>query len=270
MGAVCGCGNESRDISSFWRGLALRKITFKTYCKIYEDNKMKWMNYCEDTRKIDLDKCNELSKLLVNDDFSKNENKIFIEILNEFINSQSGKLTFFTCLSFFTKLSGNDFASSLSDYNKKPTTNQTYIESLRSSESAENFEIVSYSLLEMAIKKKEHDDVTKLFIQLVSEFAVPFVYFAKKDRDEKLLVFSKENREKLFKQLKSFNSQKFYGYLFHEDNFALIYDDLVRIHTMSQAYSVDELVKVRTTANVGKSRFGDTPTPENCDAAVAN
>lgn len=269
MGTISCCGNDSRDISTFWNGLELRKITFKTYIKIFEENQMNWLNSGEHIRSINLEKCNELNKLLTNDDFTKNEQKIFIEKLNEFVNSLSDKLTFFTCLIFFTKITGHDNLALDDNVNKSLSKRQSYIETLRNSEITQNFLIIFDSILKMAIKKKEHDDVTKLFIQIVTEFAVPFVYFNKKDRDEKKFIYCKDNREKLFKMLKNFHLQKLYEYLFHYDNVSLIHNDLVKFNMLSHVNPTDELVKIRTTANFGKSNYDDTPTPGN-DAIVIN
>ena len=241
MGAVCGCGHETRDISTFWRGLELRKITFDSFLKVYEKNQMNWLNSGENNRVVDLRKCDELNKLLYNPEFSAEERTIFLEKLNDFINSQSDKLTFFTCLSFFTKLNEEEIT------NSKKNEKKSYLDSLRVNERLKNFDVVFDSLLKMAIKKKDHEDVTRLFIQLVTEFPVPFLHANKKDKDEKLAIYSKENKERLFNQIKAYNSQKFYEYMFNKENISIIHNDLLKIHT---SYPINDLVKVRTTTNI--------------------
>lgn len=270
MGAVC-CGNESRDIASFWRGLELRKISFERFCQIYEKNQMNWLNSGENNRVVDLRKCQELNTLLVSQDFSAEEKLIFLDKLNEFINSQSDKLTFFTSLSFFTKL--NEDGEISKNSKSKKNEKLSYIESLRANERTKNFDIVFDSLLKMAIKKKDHEDVTKLFLQLVTEFPVPFLHAGKKDRDEKLGLYCRENRDRLFAQLKMFNSQKFYEFMFNLENVSLVHNELVKIHAMNPLNNgVEQLVKVRTTANAAAAAAaagGATPTPGNVTAVKA-
>lgn len=251
MGAVCGCGPEGKDISTFWRGFELRKITFDTFCKIYEKNQMNWLNSGENNRTVDLRKCEELNRLLFNPEFNEREKAVFFEKLNEFVNSQSDKLTFFTSLSFFTKLNEDE------SHKNKSNEKEMFIDSLRANERKKNFDIVFESLLKMAIKRNDHEDVTKLFIQLVSEFTVPFLFWEKKDKEYNLAIYTKENREKLFSQIKMYNLQKFYEYMFNKDNISIIHKDLCKIQMNNP---VDELVKVRTTTNVNTTN-NTKPTP---------
>jgi len=266
MGGVC-CGNESRDISTFWRGLELRKISFESFCKIYEKNQMNWLNSGENNRVVDLRKCQELNKLLVNNDMSIEERQHFTEKLNEFVNNQSDKLTFFTCLSFFTKL--NEEQVSKNSSKAKQSEKLDYIESLRNSERTKNFDIVFDTLLKMAIKKKDHEDVTKLFLQLVTEFPVPFLHGKQKDRDEKMALYCRENRDRLLAQLKMFNSQKFYDFMFNPENISVIHSEIVKIQSTNPNTEVDQLVKIRTTTNVIAAGAA-TPTPGNNNSVKAN
>jgi len=253
MGAACGCGQETRDISTFWRGLELRKITFEKYCQIYEKNQMNWLKSGGNTRLIDLKNCNDLNILLENNELSPDNKKIFMDKLNDFVNSQSDKLTFFTCLSFFTKLGEEETSAKTAEKAKA----QSVIESLRNKERAHNFSIVFESLLKMAIKKSEHEDVTKLFIQLVSEFPIPFVYSINKDREEAQAICSQDNREALFNKIKMYNLQKFYEFMYNKDNISLIQRELESIYSNC---SVKVLPKVRTTSNVNANSVV-TPTP---------
>jgi hypothetical protein len=253
MGALCGCGPEGKDVSTFWRGFELRKITFDSFCKIYEKNQMNWLNSGETNRTVDLRKCQDLNKLLFNPELNERDKDIFFDKLNEFVNSQSDKLTFFTCLSFFTKI--NDDETPKIKTNEK----QSYIDSIRANERKKNFDLVFESLLKMAIKRSEHEDVTKLFIQLVTEFTVPFLLSDKKIKENILAVYIKENREKLFSQIKMYNLQKFYDYMFNKDNIFMIHNDLTKIQ-MNRP--MDELVKVRTTTNVDvNNNTNNKPTP---------
>jgi hypothetical protein len=230
MGAVCGCGTDKGDIASFWRGMELRKITFQAYCKIFEKNQMNWLSSGDGNNHINLRKCEELSKLLYNPDFTEAERKLFIDKLNEFVNSQSDKLIFFTCLSFFTKLNEDEKPQQSKKIGKK-----SYIESLRNSERSKNFDIVFDELLNMAIKKNEHEDVTKLFIALATVFPLPFLYSDKKEKEENFSVYSYQHREQLFNQIKMYNKQKFYEYMFNKENVSIIHNDLVKIHFGSQS-----------------------------------
>lgn len=230
MGAVCGCGTDKGDIASFWRGMELRKITFEAYCKLFERNQMNWLSSGDGNNHIDLSKCQELSKLLYNSDFTEAERKLFIVKLNEFVNSQSDKLTFFTCLSFFTKLNEDEKPQQSKKIDKK-----SYIESLRNSERSKNFDIVFDALLNMAIKKNEHEEVTKLFIDLVTVFPLPFLFSDKREKDENFSVYSYPNREQLYNQIKIYNKQKFYEYMFNRENVSIIHNDLVKINYGSQS-----------------------------------
>jgi len=241
MGAAC-CGHDSKDISTFWRGLELRKISFDKFYQIYEKNQVNWLNSGENNRYINLRKCQELNRLLFNNELTPDQREIFLDKLNEFVNNLSDKLTFFACLSFFTQLNDDDASSKAKNKEK-----ENYLESLRVNERKKNFDIIFNSLLKLAIKKNDHDDVTKLFIQLVTEFTVPFLCSNKKELDEKLKIYSKNNRELLFKQLKMFNLQKFYEYMFSTNNISIIHEDLARINTNKP---MEDIVKVRTTPNV--------------------
>lgn len=239
MGAVCACGPERGDISTFWRGLELRKITFDAYCKIYEKNQINWLNSGDNNHFINLRKCDELNKLLYNSDFTADERDLLIENLNEFVNKLSDKLTFFTCLSFFTILNEDN------QKNKK-SAKQSFIESLRSEERVKHFDIVFESLLKMAIKKNDHEDVTKLFIELVTVFPVNFLYTSLKAKEEILAVYSSHNREILFNQISRKNKKIFYEYMFNKDNVWLIHNDLMKIHANIQNV---EITKITKTSN---------------------
>jgi len=235
MGAVCACGPEKGDISSFWRGLELRKITFESYFRIYEKNQMNWLNSGDNNHSIDLIKCNELNKLLHNSDFTATERETYIEKLNEFVNKQSDKLTFFTSLSFFTKLNNDDELQK-----DKTIEKHSFIESLRNIEKTKNFDFIFDSLLKMAIKKNEHEDVTKIFIELITVFPATFLYTNKKQLGEINSVYSTFNREQLFNQIKMYNKQKFYEYMFNKDNVSIIHNDLMKIHSN---FEVGEIIK---------------------------
>ena len=253
MGAMCGCGNETKDISTFWRGLEIRKITFDQYITIFERNQKNWLSSGDANRVVDIRKCNELFKLLHNNEFSEKERIVFFDRMNEFVNNQYDKLTFFTCLSFFTRLNESELAKR-SLTSSAPSAEQ-YIESLRTNERDKNFEIVFEHLLRLAIKKKDHEDVTKLFVQLITEVPLNFVYLSQREREEKSIIFSKENREILFNNLKGYPSKKFYEYIFSKDNVAHINNDLLKISSSNGLK--DDLIKVRTTSVLNNT----TPRP---------
>lgn len=243
MGAACSCGQESMDIVAFWRGLELRKITFEKFCKLLETNQGNWLNSGgENRRTIDLKNCEELKGLLINNELSEIEKNVFFEKLQIFVNRQHDKLTFFTCLAFFTQL-----YEDRSSADKKPTPNQTYIQAIKNKEKEKSVDKIYETLLRLAIKKNDHDDVTKLFIELVTEIPVLIVHSSKKDIEEKNIIYSKANRDRLFAQLKSMSQNKFYEYMFNKDNISLIHNDLVKIN--SGNHVKEDLAKIKSTSN---------------------
>lgn len=242
MGAVCGCGQEVKDIASFWNGIELRKYTFNQYFKIYEKYQMKWLTSGENNRFVDIRKCEELNKLLNNSEFTEKERIVYFDKLNDFVNNQSDKLTFFTSLAFFTKLDEESKEKNNLDNSEK------YIESIRKKEVERNFDVIFELLLKMAIKKRDHEDVTRLFIQLVTEIPIPFINLTHREKDERMIIYSKENREKLFNQIKAYPIEKFYEYIFSKDNVNLIHKELSRIYFSND--SLEDLTKIRTTSNL--------------------
>lgn len=254
MGAICGCGQDNNDIASFWRGLELRKITFEKFCKIFENNQSNWLNSGGDSKRmVDLKKCEELKSLLVNNELTENERTVFLDKLQNFVNRQSDKLTFFTCLGYFTKLHEDRNVNTSGDKDKNKKPDHAYVEELKAKQKEESYDKIFETLLKLAIKKNDHDDVTKLFIELVTEIPISIIHSNKKEIEEKNILYSKVNRERLFNQLKSMNSKKFYEYMFDKDNISKIHADLVKISTQHPVN--DNLTKVRTTTNA------TTPTP---------
>lgn len=250
MGAMCGCNNQSNDIVGFWRNIELRNITFDAYQKIFEKNQRKWLSSGENKRSVDLRKCEELYPLLDSSDFSEKQRTVYFDKLNEYINEQSDKLTFFTSLAFFTRVTQENVS-------KEQANN--LLDSLNTAEKPKIHEHLFSNLIKMAIKRNDHDDVTKFFIEFVTEFPLEFVTLEKKDMDEKLQIYSQANRDKLFSQIKMMNSQKFYDYMFNRENVSLIHNDLIKIH---MDYAGNDLVKVRTGANKeNKSQENATPNP---------
>lgn len=252
MGAMCGCNSSNTDIIGFWRNIQLRKITFDAYQKIYEKNQRKWLSSGDNKRSVDLRKCEELYPLLDSSDFTDKQRTVYFDKLNEYINEQSDKLTFFTSLAFFTKVTTEE-----NPQIRRQADN--LLDSLNLGEKPKIHDHLFCNLIKMAIKRNDHDDVTKFFIEFVTEFPLEFTSIEKKDREEKLQIYSQANRDKLFSQIKMMNSQKFYDYMFNRDNVSLIHNDLLKIHL---DYASNELKKVRTGANV-ENRNTPTPTPEN-------
>lgn len=223
MGGLCGCFSSNNDIIGFWRTIELRKITFDTYQKIYEKNQRKWLASGDNKRSVDIRKCDELFTLLDSPDFSEKQRLIYFDKLNDYINDQSDKLTFFTSLSFFTKLTTEK------DNKSKDQLADNIIDNLKPKENIKEHEIIFSNLIRMAIKRSDHDDVTKFFIEFVTEFPLQFLIIDKKDIEERTQVYSLANRNKLFDQIKSMDNKKFYDYMFNRENVSLIHEDLMKI-----------------------------------------
>lgn len=246
MGGLCGCFSSNNDIIGFWRTIELRKITFDTYQKIYEKNQRKWLSSGENKRSVDLRKCEELYPLLDSSEFTDKQRTVYFDKLNEYINEQSDKLTFFTSLAFFTKLNREDTKQA-----------ENILDSIKE-EKPKIHDILFASLIKMAIKRTDHDDVTKFFIEFVTEFPLQFIYIDKRELEEKMQIYSQINRDKLFSQIKMMNNQRFYEYMFNKENVSLIHNDLLKIQ---MDYSSNDLVKIRTGANVNTP--GQELTPGN-------
>merc|ERR1712032_1377854 len=89
----------------------------------------------------------------------------------------------------------------------------------------------------------DHDDVTKFFIEFVTEFPLQFVCSDKKEQEEKSQIYSQNNRDKLFSQIKMMNNQRFYEYMFNKENVMLIHEDLIKIQMESSGGN--DLIKIR-------------------------
>lgn len=245
MGAMCGCNTNNNDIVGFWRNMGLRNLTFDAYKKIYEKNQRKWLSSGENKRSVDITRCEELFPLLDSVDFTDKQRKLYFDGLNDYINELSDKLTFFTSLSFFTRVNANE-----KDMNSEQKA-ENILDSIKNNEEKPRVHDVLFgSLIKMAIKRNDHDDVTKFFIEFVTEFPLQFVYVDKKTIEEHMFVYSKDNRDKLFVKVKAMNTTKFYEYMFNRDNVSHIHNDLLKIHADN---SSDDLMKIRTAANVNQS-----------------
>jgi len=241
MGGICGCNNTSNDITTFWKNMEIRKLTFDAYQKIYEKNQRKWLSSGENKRTVDLRKCEELFPLLDSADFTEKQRNFYFDKLNEYINDQSDKLTFFTSLAFFTRISAKEAAN---------TQPENILNSIKTEEKPKMHEHLFSNLIKMAIKRNDHDDVTKFFIEFVTEFPLQFVFSDKKEIEEKQQIYSKYNRDKLFSQIKMMNNLRFYEYIFNRQNVTLIHNDLCKIHSDNLSVATNDLVKIRTEANV--------------------
>jgi hypothetical protein len=251
MGAMCGCNTNNNDIVGFWKNMGLRSLTFDAYKKIYEKNQRKWLSSGENKRSVDIKKCEELFPLLDSVDFTEKQRKLYFDGLNLYINDLSDKLTFFTSLAFFTKVSNENEIKTLDE--DRSAVN--ILDSIKNREESPKIHDLLFShLIKMAIKRNDHDDVTKFFIEFVTEFPLQFVYLDKREIEERMQVYSKDNRDKLFAKIKMMNSQRFYEYMFNRDNVSHINNDLLKIHSEN---SSKELSKIRTGANVNQTN--DTP-----------
>merc|ERR1712160_31753 len=115
---MCGCNSSANDIIGFWKSIELRKISFDSYQKIFENNQRKWLSSGENKRSVDLRKCEELYPLLDSSDFTDKQRAVYFDKLNEYINEQSDKLTFFTSLAFFTRISKDQEMKNLEKTNE--------------------------------------------------------------------------------------------------------------------------------------------------------
>ena len=240
--AMCGCNGSASDITGFWKSIELRRLSFDEYQKIFEANQRKWLSSGENKRSVDLRKCPQLYPLLDSADFSEKQRTVYFDKLNEYINEQSDKLTFFTSLAFFTRIGTNQEMKSTEQA-------ENILDTLKKEEKTKTHDHLYNNLIKMAIKRTDHDDVTKFFIEFITEFPLQFVYAdSKKEMEEKMTVYSQTNRDKLFSQIKMMNNAKFYEYMFNRENVMLIHEDLLKIQMESGG---NDLIKIRTGANVG-------------------
>ena len=140
MGGMCGCNNVKNDIVGFWRNIGLRNLTFDAYKKIYEKNQRKWLSSGENKRSVDITKCDELFPLLDSIDFTEKQRKLYFDSLNQYINELSDKLTFFTSLSFFTRVTqeieiknhekAENILDSIKDSEERPKTYEVLFSNL--------------------------------------------------------------------------------------------------------------------------------------------
>ena len=245
--AMCGCNSSANDIIGFWKSIELRKISFDSYQKLFEVNQRKWISSGENKRDVDLRKCDGLYTLLDSADFSDKQRIVYFNKLNEFVNEQTDKLTFFTSLAFFTRISKDQEVKALT---KTSEQGLNILDNERGGKEANVSDHLYNNLIKMAIKRTDHDDVTRFFIEFVTEFPLEFVYVEKKVREEKEQVYSQGNRDKLFTQIKMMNNAKFYAYMFNKENVMLIHNDLLKIQ-----------VEEKNVVNVnGTTRNGTTVT----------
>jgi hypothetical protein len=150
MGAMCGCTNSTNDIINFWKNIQLRNLSFDSYRKIFSENQRAWLSSGENRGTVDIRKCNELYPLLEISEFSAKQSSFYFDKLNEYINNQLDKLTFFTCLAFFTKVS-------VEHQNKKEKKDaENILDSFKQEENNANqtiHEKLFSHLIKMAIKK---------------------------------------------------------------------------------------------------------------------
>ncbi len=175
MGAMC-CINTTNNIENFWKNINLRNITFDSYQKIVVENQRDWLVSGESLRTVDVKNCNGLYALLDISELSEKQRILYFYKLNEYINDLPDKLTFFTSLAFFTKLSSEYFlnrdtkeSSNVLDMYKNELTYVLYNSKGEGNQIILHEKIFSI-LIKMAIKKSDHDDVTKCFIDFVTEF----------------------------------------------------------------------------------------------------
>jgi len=244
---MCGCNSSANDIVGFWKSIELRKISFDAYQKIFEKNQRKWLSSGENKRSVDLRKCEELYPLLDSSDFTEKQRAVYFDKLNEYINEQSDKLTFFTSLAFFTRISKDQEL-------KTSEKAENILDSLKTAEKTKTHDHLYNNLIKMAIKRTDHDDVTKFFIEFVTEFPLQFVYVDKRELEEKMTIYSQNNRDKLFSQIKMMNNQRFYEYMFNKQNVMLIHDDLLKIQMDNGGNT--KLEKIRTEAKVATTTPG--------------
>ncbi len=233
MGGACTCGGRINDSLVFWSRLNIRKITFYEYLKLFEENKINWVKSAciENNFIIDISKCEKLNQLLDSPDFTEKERIFFLEKIKNFFSKQTDKLLFFTSLSFFTSIEDQNSK----DQNKKKISKEekeakALIDELKNEPFKDNYDTIFDNLRKMAIKPHDHNDVTKTFIELVSEFTIDFLDIEPVIKKEKYSQYSQSIREKLFDRLQKKPKDKFYDYMFNIKNIKLITDDLNRIY----------------------------------------
>lgn len=230
MGMACGCQHQYIDGSNVFEGLMIRKLYFREYIKIFEDNRSNWLKKFEFERKnensFDIKKFKLLGDLLDSPNFSDHQREFFLSKINIFLSKIPDALIFFTSLSFFTKLE-NVTKRKKNFLSRKITLNNILEEKVE-----DEYDFIRDNLLKLSIKQHDHDVVTKLFIEFVSEFTIDFIYSEEDtiEKNEKKKKFSRENREKLFNWLKKMNNENLYLYLFDSKNVKKISQDLERLY----------------------------------------
>jgi len=251
MGGACVCNNQIiNECSLFWSRVNIRKITFQEYVKIFADKRSEWLKCLNKNNEftIEISECEILRDILNSPDFSDKERTFFFEKLKKFISKQQDKLLFFTSLSFFTlpgELQKKDSNNTKNESkNKKFCLGEeakNYIESLKVDTKKEDVDIISEQLLKMSIKRDEHNDVTKIFIELVSEFTVDLLNLEPRSRKELSFLYEQEVREILFSKLMEKPKKMFYEYMFNEKNVKFITDDLTKIYRESSSDSKKDM-----------------------------
>jgi len=241
MGICCGNQIQYIDGSNIFEGSKIRRINFKEYIKIFDENKSNWIKTFELERRndntLDIKKFKNLYDLLDSPNFTDHQRLFFFSRLNKFLLKIPDLLIFLTSLSFFTKL------ESKKTMRNNSLNAKTNLDNLLEGTVKDEYDLIKEDLLKMCIKKYDHDIVTKLFIEFVTEFTLDFIFTEEESiaKAEKRKKFSNENREKLFLWLKKLSKEKFYSYLFDVKNIKKINQDLERLYKNEEGEEKNEI-----------------------------
>lgn len=236
MGGACICSNEIYESQVFWSGMNIRQMTFQEYLKIFEENKLDWIT-CSNSKnsaQLEIKNLSKLYPLLDSAELSEREREAYFNKLRNFIIKQNDKLIFFVCLAFFTSLREKQGKNNQAKLTQNEEEAQNFIK-WKSQISPSKYDIVSQELMKMSIKKNDHHDVTRLFMQLVSEFTIDFLHIDDENKKEKFFDYSLENREELLFTLTNLPKETFYQYMFSDKNIKFITDDLKKISNQKKS-----------------------------------
>lgn len=249
MGSSCGCQQQHTDGSNIFEGLRIRKIYFKEYLKIFNENKSNWIKTFEIERKkgilFNIKNFKILEYLLNSNTFSEHQSEFFSYKINIFLSKIPDALIFFTALSFFTKLE-NLNKKRKDSFSEKITLNDLINDNVK-----DEYDLIKEDLMKMCFKKYDHDAVTKMFIELVSEFTLDFIFSGEEsiEKAEKRKRFDNENREKLFFWLKKMTNETFYSYIFDVKNVRNVNRDLERFYNNPNDVELNDNLKTEKSSN---------------------
>lgn len=257
---TCNCQNDTTFIegSFIFENLKIRNLTFNEYLKIFEENKSNWIKLFNTQRKhksFQLENFPILGNLMDSNYFSEHQRIFFNKKINKFISNLPDALIFFTALSFFTKLDKKKFTKK----RKISMQENTNIDNLMQGVVKDEYDLIKDDLLSMCFKRNEHNSVTRLFIELVTEFTLDFIFSESdinekeskenKQKNFKKKIFEEKNREKFLLWLEEMSNEKLYEYLFDVKNVIRINKDMERL------YNYGEINDLESDNNLVENNF---------------